>query len=124
MGTRKPKKNLKSKNKGYQSIADCENHSYKSESMSEALHLYRNLLRQASKLASYNFRQYALRRVRDGFLSNRNMVDLREIQKEMALGHEQLEVLKRQATISQMYSQQKLVIETQKTDSKTMAIES
>jgi LYR motif-containing protein 4 len=90
--------------------------------MSEVLHLYHSLLRQASKLASYNFRQYALRRVRDGFLSNRSLTDRREIQKELAIGRQQLEVLKRQAAISQMYTQQKLVIETQKVD-KTLALE-
>lgn len=82
--------------------------------MSEALHLYHSLLRQASRLASYNFRQYAIRRVRDGFLSNRDLTDRREIQKELAFGAQQLEVIKRQVAISRMYKEQKLVIETGK----------
>jgi hypothetical protein len=79
---------------------------------SEALKLYRDLLRYSTRIAGYNFRQYAIRRSRDGFLSNRNLTDPAEIKAEIAKGYEQLEVLRRQSIISQMYRGDQLVVET------------
>lgn len=38
-----------------------------------ALVLYRNLLREARKVNDYNFRMYAMRRVKQGFVKNRNL---------------------------------------------------
>ncbi|VVT50189.1 uncharacterized protein SAPINGB_P002645 [Magnusiomyces paraingens] len=77
----------------------------------ESLSLYRNLLRQGSRLAAYNFREYALRRTRDAFRANKAIDDLRETQVLIQKGHKELAVLKRQAIISQMYAAQKLVVE-------------
>jgi hypothetical protein len=82
--------------------------------MNQALTLYRDLLRYSSRLASYNFRQYAIRRVRDGFLANRNISELGKIEAEISKGLEQLEVVKRQSAISQMYKNDRLVVETLK----------
>ncbi|CAN6630753.1 protein Isd11p [Trichomonascus vanleenenianus] len=78
---------------------------------SEAISLYRNLLRYSARLAGYNFRQYALRRTRDAFLSNRSLTDPAEIQREVEKGRQQLEVVKRQSAISQMYKGDRLVVE-------------
>uniref|UniRef100_A0A060T5A5 ARAD1C04026p n=1 Tax=Blastobotrys adeninivorans TaxID=409370 RepID=A0A060T5A5_BLAAD len=79
---------------------------------SEALTLYKQLLRYSTRMASYNFRQYAVRRTRDGFLSNRNLSDPEQIRQEIAKGWEQLEVLRRQSAISRMYKGDRLVVET------------
>jgi len=38
-----------------------------------ALVLYRNLLREARKVNDYNFRMYAMRRVKQGFVKNRTL---------------------------------------------------
>lgn len=77
----------------------------------EALSLYRNLLRQGSKLASYNFREYALRRTRDAFRENQSVAEPRDVQNLLQRGHKELNVLKRQATISQMYAAERIVVE-------------
>lgn len=80
--------------------------------MKEAVRLYRDLLRHSVRLSSYNFRQYAVRRIRDAYLSNRGLTDQAQIDRELSYGHEQLNLLKRQATISQMYKEDRLVVET------------
>jgi Tfp pilus assembly PilM family ATPase len=77
-----------------------------------ALTLYKNLLRYSSRLASYNFRQYAIRRTRDAFIANRSLSDPQQIQQEIEKGIKELQVLKRQAAISQMYKGDPLVVET------------
>lgn len=77
----------------------------------DSLSLYRNLLRHGSRLASYNFREYALRRTRDAFRANQNIEDLREAQVLLQKGYKDLEILKRQSTISQMYTSDRLVVE-------------
>lgn len=78
----------------------------------QALSLYRQLLRHSNRLAAYNFRNYAVRRTKDAFRGNKNLpTDQGALFLEQGL--KELEVLKRQATISQMYAQEseKLVVE-------------
>lgn len=62
-------------------------------------------------MSSYNFRHYAIRRVRDAFISNKHLTDANEISKALKDGQRQLEMLKRQSSISQMYKSEELVIE-------------
>lgn len=77
----------------------------------ETLSLYRSLLRSGSRLAAYNFREYALRRTRDAFRANKDLDDFRETQNLLQKGYKELAILKRQASISQMYAADKLVVE-------------
>lgn len=79
--------------------------------MSEAIKLYRQLLRSAAHFSGYNFRQYAIRRIRDGFHSNKNVSDAKEIEQLLFEGHKSLAMLKRQTTISAMFTLPDLVIE-------------
>eukprot|EP00538_Stauroneis_constricta_P005272 CAMPEP_0119549694 /NCGR_PEP_ID=MMETSP1352-20130426/3340_1 /TAXON_ID=265584 /ORGANISM="Stauroneis constricta, Strain CCMP1120" /LENGTH=77 /DNA_ID=CAMNT_0007595303 /DNA_START=51 /DNA_END=284 /DNA_ORIENTATION=- len=72
--------------------------------------LYRSLLREAHKMGDYNFRSYAIRRVKAGFKTNRSL------QGEAAAaaikdGEEQLAVLKRQAVLGQLYPSARSVME-------------
>lgn len=76
-----------------------------------ALNLYRNLLRNGHKLAGYNFRQYAIRRTRDGFRQNQNLSDKGQIESAIKYGEKELGVLQRQSVISQMYAGERLVVE-------------
>jgi len=64
--------------------------------------LYRSLLREARKMSDYNFRSYALRRVKTGFENNRHLVG-EDAQRALQEGQIQFETLKRQSMISQMY---------------------
>ncbi|SPO00047.1 related to ISD11 Iron-Sulfur protein biogenesis, Desulfurase-interacting protein [Cephalotrichum gorgonifer] len=73
--------------------------------------LYRQLLRNGGAFTSYNFREYARRRTRDAFREHANERDPARVQEFLAKGKKELEVLKRQATISRFYSFDKLVVE-------------
>lgn len=55
---------------------------------------YRQLLRQGSQFASYNFREYARRRTRDAFRENKDVEDPRRIQELVQKGLKELQMLK------------------------------
>lgn len=55
---------------------------------------YRQLLRQGSKFASYNFREYAKRRTRDAFRENAGVEDPRRIQELVQRGLQELQMMK------------------------------
>eukprot|EP00814_Leptocylindrus_danicus_P005345 CAMPEP_0116018874 /NCGR_PEP_ID=MMETSP0321-20121206/8899_1 /TAXON_ID=163516 /ORGANISM="Leptocylindrus danicus var. danicus, Strain B650" /LENGTH=83 /DNA_ID=CAMNT_0003489333 /DNA_START=167 /DNA_END=418 /DNA_ORIENTATION=+ len=74
--------------------------------------LYRSLAREAKRLSDYNFRTYAIRRVKKGFELNRNLAGL-EINAAIEDGKRQLDMLKRQSTIGQMYPGATSVMEKQ-----------
>ncbi|KAL7443978.1 hypothetical protein ACHAXH_009888 [Discostella pseudostelligera] len=78
---------------------------------SASLSLFRSLLREAAKMDNYNFRLYALRRVRIGFENNRNLTGS-EAEDAFVEGKEQLEILKRQAVVGHLYPTARSVMET------------
>ncbi|KAF8985460.1 LYR motif-containing protein 4 [Entomortierella lignicola] len=80
----------------------------------QVLSLYRSLLHHSSRFAAYNFRDYAIRRTRDAFQAAKNETDPAKIETLIHKAQQQLEVVKRQSLISQLYSGEKLVLETQK----------
>ncbi|KAK9484918.1 complex 1 protein-domain-containing protein [Lipomyces starkeyi] len=75
------------------------------------LSLYRSLLRISRRFEGYNFREYAVRRTRDGFRIHKDETDPRMIEMLLRQGEEQLAVLQRQTAISQMYKFDKVVVE-------------
>ncbi|XP_048002042.1 LYR motif-containing protein 4B [Leguminivora glycinivorella] len=77
----------------------------------QVLSMYKNLMRESQKFANYNFRAYALRRVRDAFKANKALSDPKQIQKEYLFAKENLAIIRRQAAIGDMYQTEKLVIE-------------
>ncbi|KAI9249460.1 hypothetical protein BDA99DRAFT_523866 [Phascolomyces articulosus] len=81
-------------------------------SRAQVLSLYRDFMRYGNKLAAYNFRSYAIRRSRDGFRAHANESDATKIASLINKAKQDLEMVKRQAIISSLYtSGQKLVIE-------------
>ncbi|NXO97269.1 LYRM4 protein, partial [Certhia brachydactyla] len=58
------------------------------------------------------FRTYAIRRIRDAFRENKNIVDSEKIEELLNKGKANLEIIQRQVTIGQLYSTEKLVIES------------
>jgi hypothetical protein len=76
-----------------------------------ALVLYRNFLREARKVNDYNFRMYALRRVKQGFIKNRNLQGSEEAVAAINDAEQQLEMLKRQVVLGQMYPSARSVME-------------
>ncbi|CAM9306033.1 unnamed protein product, partial [Choristocarpus tenellus] len=74
-------------------------------SRTAALGLYRQLLREGRQLMDYNYRDYAIRRARLGFVKARECSP-NESEKIFAKGEEQLQILRRQAIISRLYPHQ------------------
>lgn len=77
----------------------------------EVLSLYKSLLSKSFKFDNYNFREYSKRRVVDEFKANKALKSPEEITKFYNAGIDQLAMLTRQTTISQMYTFDKLVVE-------------
>ncbi|KAK9305067.1 hypothetical protein QLX08_003760 [Tetragonisca angustula] len=76
------------------------------------LSLYRNLIRESKKWNLYNYRMYALRKIQHEFKQNKTIQDIEKINECYAKGRENLEIIKRQATIGNLYSTRPLIIET------------
>ncbi|XP_029954966.1 LYR motif-containing protein 4 [Salarias fasciatus] len=78
---------------------------------SQVISLYRNMLKESQKFPSYNYRTYALRRVRDAFRDNRNVEDPKIVDTLMEEGRQTLALIQRQVSIGKMYAAQKIVVE-------------
>ncbi|XP_039917875.1 LYR motif-containing protein 4 isoform X1 [Hirundo rustica] len=81
-------------------------------SRAQVLRLYRALLRESQRFSAYNYRTYAIRRIRDAFRENKNVADSEKIEELLNKAKANLEVIQRQVTIGQLYSTEKLVIES------------
>ena len=75
------------------------------------LSLYHQILKEANKFASYNYREYAKRRSRDAFRENKSVTDPTKIQELLISGQRELATIKRQALINSLYHSKKLVVE-------------
>ena len=82
-----------------------------STSRTAVLSLYRNLLRTGSHFSQYGFREYARRRTRDAFREHKAETDPQRIQELVSRGINELQMMKRQTVIGQMYNMDKLVVE-------------
>ena len=82
-----------------------------STSRSAILSLYRSLLKTGNQFSQYNFREYARRRTRDAFREHKNETDPQRLQELVSKAINELQVVKRQAIVSQMYNIDKLVVE-------------
>ncbi|XP_011702096.1 PREDICTED: LYR motif-containing protein 4 [Wasmannia auropunctata] len=76
------------------------------------LSLYRNLIRESKKWSSYNYRMYALRKVRHEFKENKALEDEEKVRQCYGKGQEALSMIKKQAILGNLYSTRPLVIET------------
>ncbi|RWS02157.1 bcn92-like protein, partial [Dinothrombium tinctorium] len=75
------------------------------------LSLYKRLLREAEKFDAYNYRCYALRRIRDAFREHQSIEDFAKIGQLIAEGESSLEMIKRQVIIGHLYKTSPLVVE-------------
>lgn len=79
---------------------------------SHVISLYRQFLRSGNKFGAYNFRDYAIRRARDGFRSHMNETNPEKIAAFINKAEQDLKVVQRQSAISTMFnSGEKLVVE-------------
>ncbi|KAI8981866.1 hypothetical protein BDF20DRAFT_817350 [Mycotypha africana] len=70
----------------------------------KVLSLYRQFIRHGNKFATYNFREYTLRRSHDAFRANMKETSPEKISEFIAKAENDLAVVKRQSAISQMFS--------------------
>eukprot|EP00871_Galdieria_phlegrea_P002857 jgi/Galph1/3572/GphlegSOOS_G2216.1 len=77
------------------------------------LRLYKQMLRYSAMFSDYNFREYALARVKESFRDNKSLRERESIEKAVEKAKRNLEMLQRQAQISQMYKGDRLVIEAE-----------
>ncbi|RUO96760.1 hypothetical protein BC936DRAFT_141489 [Jimgerdemannia flammicorona] len=78
------------------------------------LHLYRTMLRNAGRFSSYNFRDYAARRTRDGFRAHAGETNPERVAELVCKAEKDLKVLERQSFVNSMYAGEKLVVEDMK----------
>ncbi|XP_062500649.1 LYR motif-containing protein 4-like [Corticium candelabrum] len=83
----------------------------------QVLSLYRRMLRESQKFTGYNYREYALRRIRDAFKDSKSVNDTEVVISLLTKADKSLQLLQRQTLMGRMYSQPKLVLEKQLTDS-------
>mmetsp|Transcript_12650 Transcript_12650/g.16040 ORF Transcript_12650/g.16040 Transcript_12650/m.16040 type:complete len:89 (+) Transcript_12650:36-302(+) len=76
-----------------------------------ALSLFRALSREAKQMNDYNFRSYAMRRVKTGFQMNASLQGEQEVIDALKDGEEQLQMLKRQRIIGNLYPSDVSVME-------------
>ncbi|KAK2516870.1 Lyrm4 [Columba livia] len=65
-------------------------------SRAQVLRLYRALLRESQRFSSYNYRTYAVRRIRDAFRENKHIKDSEKIEELVNKAKANLEVIHRQ----------------------------
>nr|XP_055037732.1 LYR motif-containing protein 4 isoform X1 [Misgurnus anguillicaudatus] len=73
-------------------------------SRTQVLSLYRLLLKESKKFPSYNYRTYALRRVRDAFRENQTVEDPQVLEALLTRARDSLALIQRQTTKSQLLS--------------------
>ena len=76
-----------------------------------SLSLCRQLLRTANGFTNYNFREYALRIIREDFKSKRALSGVEAVEAR-AEGFKQLQALERQVTVSKLFPQEKHAMES------------
>jgi LYR motif-containing protein 4 len=84
----------------------------------DILNLYKNLIRESKKFSNFNYRMYALRRVRDAFRENQNLTDQAKVEEVFKYGLKNLDIIKRQVVVNQLFKSNNLVIENEKRTSK------
>ena len=75
------------------------------------LTLYRHMLKNASLITHYNFRSYAIRRIKHDFREYKGLVDGDRLSAVHQDAFQKLELLKRQRIISQLYPESNSVLE-------------
>ncbi|CCC70362.1 hypothetical protein NCAS_0E02920 [Naumovozyma castellii] len=80
----------------------------------QVLSLYKQFIRNSNQFNNFNFREYFLRISREKFKENAPIQDKEKVAKLYEAAQRDLGVLKRQKLISQMYTFDKLVVESAK----------
>lgn len=77
----------------------------------KALKLYKDLIKESNKFSSYNYRDYAKRKIKFEFNNSKQLNDPVKLQSLFEKGQQNLDLIKRQVFISQLYPIEKTVLE-------------
>jgi len=80
----------------------------------QVLSLYTSMLRTSRTFASYNFRNYFIRRTRQVFREHAGETDPARARQFLDEGLKELEVLRRAAVVNRLYEGPKLVVEKER----------
>lgn len=80
-------------------------------SKAHVLALYKELIKESRKFPNYNYREYSMRKIRDTFRSNKTVTSPEKISELMKKGMVNLDIIKRQVLINQMYKTNPMVLE-------------
>ncbi|XP_077480438.1 LYR motif-containing protein 4 [Stigmatopora argus] len=80
-------------------------------STSQVISLYRMLLRESYNFPSYNYRTYAVRRVRDAFRLHKHVDDPKKVESLLLEGRQSLALIQRQVLVGAMFQAPKTVVE-------------
>ena len=69
----------------------------------DTLRLFKDMLRASQQFTNYNFREYAMRMVRERFRESRTLSSAADITQAYQEGRVNLEMLRRQGSISSMF---------------------
>ncbi|XP_044782634.1 LYR motif-containing protein 4 isoform X2 [Bubalus kerabau] len=73
-------------------------------SRAQVLDLYRAMLRESKRFGAYNYRTYAIRRIRDAFRENKNVKDPVEIQALVNKAKRDLGIIRRQPSVLRVHA--------------------
>jgi hypothetical protein len=79
--------------------------------MTSTVRLYRDFLKNANLFTHYNFRSYALRRIKHDFRAHQHITDQAKSLELYKNGQVQLAALKRMGNLSQLYPEADSVLE-------------
>lgn len=77
----------------------------------EALRLYRNILKEASKILDYNLNAYIIRRTGERFRQNRSISDPKTIEAFLAEAKNEYEVICRQRIVQNLYFNRRNILQ-------------
>lgn len=77
----------------------------------QVLGLYRRLLKEASHIDNYNFRSHAMRKIKVEFRQNSSLSGP-SLEQKFKWGTEQLELVRRQRVVSQLYPEGSTIMES------------
>lgn len=80
----------------------------------KVISLYRQLMQEADKFTTSNFRVYAKNRIHHEFELNRNVTDLAKQKALIEKAEKSLSSLKRQVIVSQLFPAEKSVLDARK----------
>ncbi|CAF0717401.1 unnamed protein product [Brachionus calyciflorus] len=80
-------------------------------SRTKVLSLYKSMIKESNKFSSYNFREYAKKRIKHEFEANKQLNDQAKQAELIQKANANLNMIKRQVLVSQLYPTEKLIIE-------------